>query len=338
MVNDSDGDFIFLFCRPRNWQRIEFVLRFACLLTLTTCAPVSRTSRGTAPSSTREAISRDSVTGRFYALVGTVFDSASGRPLEATQVLLRENPAAQPYFVQTDKTGAFVFSGIKPGHYQLLVRRVGYLPYVGQRDASPGRVDTLRIRLPRLPLSGGEAYTFPIHAVAPTSRNTRTIPCRRPTITMTDWSESRLSRVPIALRMPPWFRRDLAEAHVDSLRSAAGDTALTLTSLATNGIGVPRAQLVITVVDSVTLAFGGDRRPEESECHEEIDGAQAIVFSFNQSIEVGDMAYVGPYIISAQLRFRDGLSLEVFAGADKREQQDEMLAAIRTIRRIPRAR
>jgi len=104
-----------------------------------------------------------------------------------------------------------------------------------------------------------------------------------------------------------------------------------------NKLGVPRAQLAISIVDAVTLAYGGDKMPEESECREQIGQAQAIVFSFNQSVEVGDMAYVGPYIIMAQLRFPDGLSLDLFADAAKREQQDEMLAAIRTIRRIPRA-
>jgi hypothetical protein len=50
------------------------------------------------------------------------------------------------------------------------------------------------------------------------------------------------------------------------------------------------------------------------------------------------MAFTGPYIVMAQLRFPDGLSLEVYADSDERQQQDEMLAAIRTIRRLPRAR
>jgi hypothetical protein len=130
----------------------------------------------------------------------------------------------------------------------------------------------------------------------------------------------------------------VAEAHVDSFRSAARDTALTGSLLETNEPGVSRALLAINVVDAVTLAYRSDKLPEESECHEQIGGAQAVVFSFNQSIEVGDMAYAGPYIIMAQLRFPDGLSLEVFADSEQREQQDAMLAAIRTIRRIPRAR
>jgi hypothetical protein len=136
--------------------------------------------------------------------------------------------------------------------------------------------------------------------------------------------------------MPAWFKRDPVEARIDSVRRAGGDTALTSSLLATNQPGVPRAQLSISVVDAVTLAYGGAEVPEESECREQIGKAEAIVFSFNQSVEVGDMAYVGPYIIVAQIRFPDGFSLEVFADAEKREQQEEMLAAIRTIRRIPR--
>lgn len=313
---------------------IKLVVRFAFLATLIACAPVSGTRRGERPPA-RETINGDSTTGRFYTLVGTVFDSASGRPLEATQVLLREGPAAQPYFVQTDKTGAFVLSGIKPGHYQLLVRRIGYMPYVGQRDARAGGIDTLRVQIA---IAGEYHYSFPINAVAPTTKNTRTIPCRRPTIATAGWTEWSLPRSSVAVRMPQWFKRDAAEARVDSVRAAAGDTALTSTLLETNQRGVPRAQLNINIVDAVTLNYGGDKMPEESECREKIGEAQAIVFSFNQSVEVGDMASVGPYIILAQLRFPDGLSLDVFADSEKREQQEEMLAAIRTIRRIPRAR
>jgi len=335
MVNDCDGDCISLFNHPRNHWRIEFVLRCAILVALTTCAPVSRTGHGAESPSTRDTINRDSATGRFYTLVGTVFDSASDRPLEATQVLLRESAAAQPYFVQTDKRGAFVLSGIRPEHYQLLVRRIGYMPYVGQQDARAGEVDTLRIRLA---IHGEYHWTFPIQEVAPTSKNTRTIPCRRPTIATAGWTEWSLPGSSVAVRMPQWFKRDAAEARVDSVRAAAGDTTLTSTLLETNQRGVPRAQLNINVVDSVTLNYGGDKMPEESECREKIGEAQAIVFSFNQSIEVGDMAYVGPYIVMAQLRFPDGLSLDVFADSEKREQQEEMLGAIRTIRRIPRAR
>jgi 5-hydroxyisourate hydrolase-like protein (transthyretin family) len=334
MINESDGDFIFLVKRRTNYRMIRLCLRFAFLATLIACAPVSGTRRGERPPA-RETINGNSTTAGFYTLVGMVFDSTSGKPLEGVQVLLREDPAVQPYFVQTDRAGAFVLSSIKTGHYQLLVRMIGYMPYVGQQDARAGGVDTLRIRMG---IAGEYHYTFPINAVAPTSKNTRTIPCRRPTIVTASWYESRLSRVPIALRMPRWFKRESAEAHVDSLRLTTGDTALTGTSLTTNKLGVPRAALDINVVDAVTLAYAGDKMPEESECHEQIGGAQAVVFSFNQSVAVGDMAYVGPYIILAQLRFPDGLSLDVFGDAEKREQQDDMLTAIRTIRRIPRAR
>jgi hypothetical protein len=61
MVNDCDGDCIFLLNRPRNYSEIEFVLRVAILVALTTCAPLSRTSRETEPPSTRETINRDSL-------------------------------------------------------------------------------------------------------------------------------------------------------------------------------------------------------------------------------------------------------------------------------------
>jgi hypothetical protein len=56
--------------------------------------------------------------------------------------------------------------------------------------------------------------------------------------------------------------------------------------------------------------------------------------SFKKMIPVGDGGYFGPYIVMAQLRFPDGLSLSIFGDATSRAQQDQMLAAIRTIHRM----
>jgi hypothetical protein len=93
--------------------------------------------------------------------------------VEAAQVLLRETAAAQPYSVQTDRAGSFVLSRVKPGLYQLLIRRIGYKPYVGQRVARAGRVDTLRIQMA---VPQEYHYTFPIRQVAPRSKGTRKHP------------------------------------------------------------------------------------------------------------------------------------------------------------------
>jgi hypothetical protein len=45
MVNDSDGDFIFLFYRRTNYRMIKLVVRFAVFATLIACAPASATRR-----------------------------------------------------------------------------------------------------------------------------------------------------------------------------------------------------------------------------------------------------------------------------------------------------
>jgi hypothetical protein len=145
------------------------------------------------------------------------------------------------------------------------------MPYVGQQDARAGEVDTLHVRLA---IAGEYHFTFPIREVAPTSKRTRTIPCRRPQIATAGWTEWSLPRSSVAVRMPQWFKRDAAEARVDSVRAAAGDTALTSTLMQTNQRGVPRAQLSISVVDAVTLNYGGDKMPEESECREKIGETQ----------------------------------------------------------------
>jgi hypothetical protein len=42
----------------------------------------------------------------------------------------------------------FVLGRVAPGHYQLLIRRIGYMANSQARDARAGVVDTVRVRLP----------------------------------------------------------------------------------------------------------------------------------------------------------------------------------------------
>lgn len=94
-----------------------------------------------------DSVTRDSASNRMYALVGIVIDSASGRPIPGAVISL--GPLQKPArWVYGDDRGGFVLGRVPAGHYQLLVRRIGYMPFVQARDARAGVVDTLIARLP----------------------------------------------------------------------------------------------------------------------------------------------------------------------------------------------
>jgi len=108
------------------------------------------------------------------------------------------------------------------------------------------------------------------------------------------------------------------------------------------------------VEDSVKTRYAGLPEAEESICVEKIDGAQATVLAYTDNrptagstgAAVGDRrmaaddsaSAVGPYFVTAAMRFPDGLSLEIDGAANTKEQQNQMLAAIRTIRRVSNAK
>jgi len=94
-----------------------------------------------------DSVTRDSASNRLYALVGTVVDSASGRPIPAAVITLRR-PQTPDRAAYSDDRGGFVLGRVVPGHYQLLIRRIGYMPNSQARDALAGVVDTVRARLP----------------------------------------------------------------------------------------------------------------------------------------------------------------------------------------------
>jgi len=94
-----------------------------------------------------DSVTRDSVSNQMYALVGTVVDSASGRPIQGA--LLTLGPLPKPVrWASSDDRGGFVLGRVPPGHYQLLVRRIGFMPFSQARDAHAGVVDTVVARLP----------------------------------------------------------------------------------------------------------------------------------------------------------------------------------------------
>jgi len=94
-----------------------------------------------------DSVTRDSTSTGAYALVGTVVDSAVGKPLESVQVQLRQWPEDRRFHVYTDSHGGFVLGRVPPGRYDLVIRVIGYRAVTGVRNARAGVVDTLRTRM-----------------------------------------------------------------------------------------------------------------------------------------------------------------------------------------------
>jgi hypothetical protein len=94
-----------------------------------------------------DSVTRDSASIGAYALVGTVVDSAVGKPLESVQVQLRQWPEDRRFYAYTDSRGGFVLGRVPPGRYDLVIRVIGYRAVTEVRDARAGVVDTLRTRM-----------------------------------------------------------------------------------------------------------------------------------------------------------------------------------------------
>jgi hypothetical protein len=93
-----------------------------------------------------DSVTHDSVSNGAYALVGTVVDS-SGRRIDGAQVSLTDSINGRHYNAWTDSLGGFGVGRVPPAHYQLVVKRLGFWPVTGTRDARMGAVDTLRAKL-----------------------------------------------------------------------------------------------------------------------------------------------------------------------------------------------
>jgi len=161
----------------------------------------------------------------------------------------------------------------------------------------------------------------------------RDSPCHRPSVTTSKWPEFASARRAIKVRIPPFFRQN---PYDPALKTPGAVTLKPPSASAWDTKSEASfAQLTIGTRDSVKLVFTGANEAEESLCVETIDGADATIMSYKWTIHLGDDSYLGPYIAFANVRFHDGLGLQIFGSGSTAEQQEQMLAAIRSIRRIP---
>lgn len=99
------------------------------------------------PRYNADSATHDEHSVAMHALVGTVVNSDSGQPLDATEILIQRPGDGKIISIMTDLRGGFVVPRIPPGDYALIVRRVGYESVADIRSAHAGVVDTLRLRL-----------------------------------------------------------------------------------------------------------------------------------------------------------------------------------------------
>jgi hypothetical protein len=115
-----------------------------------TACVTSRASTGLTigiPVFSQDSVTSDSTGRRLGALAGVVLDSSSGSGIAGAQVVVRSSTVSNPHFAYTDKRGGFVIGKLEPGRYDVLVRRLGFLPFAGGRSVRAGVVDTLNVRI-----------------------------------------------------------------------------------------------------------------------------------------------------------------------------------------------
>lgn len=113
------------------------------------------------PQFDADSATRDGTSASQYAITGTVADFESGQPLTASEIIIRSSADGKIVSTMTDARGGFVLPHIPAGQYGLVVRRLGYTSLSDLRDARPGAVDTVRLKMiktvNRLQSSGGRS-------------------------------------------------------------------------------------------------------------------------------------------------------------------------------------
>ena len=148
------------------------------------------------------------------------------------------------------------------------------------------------------------------------SSRARASECPAPKVDIADWAIVRSARMPgFTLRLPRSFTRDSASSPVESGPSARwSDTA--------------RARLTMshrTAPAAVTPIPASAGRAIYTRCEDRVGGATATIVAYVDGTNA--------FIIHASIRWPDGEALDVRADATDRAYLEQLLAAVRTIRR-----
>ena len=140
-------------------------------------------------------------------------------------------------------------------------------------------------------------------------------PCPTPKVDIADWPIVRSARVPgFTLRLP---------------RSFVRDTVTTATPHAARWNDLRHARVEIThLADAKTTGLPTpDGRSAYARCEARVGSATAIIISF------ADGSTTAAHVVHARIQWPDGESLDVRADAVDRAQLEQLLAAVRTVRR-----
>jgi len=158
-------------------------------------------------------------------------------------------------------------------------------------------------------LLGGIALAFAVASSA------RADGCPASSVDVADWPIVRSARVPgFTLRLPRSFARDSSTIAGDSTPSARW-------SDAAHG----RLALSRQSGAALTSVPSAEGRTEYARCEARVGSATATIVSYAEGS--------GIYVIRARIAWPDGESVELHASAADRAHLDQLLAAIRTIRR-----
>lgn len=148
------------------------------------------------------------------------------------------------------------------------------------------------------------------------SSTSRANQCPAPKVDIADWALVRSAKMPgFTLRLPRTFTRDTAKTMVEPAPSARWSNAA-------------RARLMMshraaTAAAAPLPASGG--RTSYTICEDRIGAATATIVAYGEGTNA--------FVIHARIRWPDGETLDVRADATDRAYLEQLLAAVRTIRR-----
>jgi hypothetical protein len=138
--------------------------------------------------------------------------------------------------------------------------------------------------------------------------------CPASRVDVADWPIVRSPRVPgFTLRLPRTFTRDSAATSGDSTPRARWTDA--------------RARLTLSrqAGAAATSVPGAEGRTGYARCEDRVGSATATIVSYGEGPDA--------YVIHARICWPDGESIDVHADAADRVHLDQLLAAVRTVRR-----
>lgn len=152
--------------------------------------------------------------------------------------------------------------------------------------------------------------------------------CHRPPVRVDSWATAQSPRLPgLTLRLPPQFTGDSGESAYDAAHPGAANG-----SRWAHPDGSHISVVRVSERDpAITLPAASDTLAEYSRCVERRDGGRLIVVSYNRLTEVGDLAFLGPFMIFADLQGADGIRIQAFGSATTRQSFEQLLGTVRTV-------